>query len=100
MRALYQAVREAAVVPNSSRVATLALPLKSLPRALPGASAGGGGGVVRRRLKWARAWEMAIMERHACRIGAVDRMTPRVSEGDKRAIASTRRRRQWVNSSR
>ena len=58
MRALYQAVREAAVVPNSSRVATLALPLKSLPRALPGASAGGGGGVVRRRLKWARAWEM------------------------------------------
>ena len=84
---LWRAVQEAAAMPNSSRPAMRGV--------VPLSAVGSGrmdAGVPHFH---DRSWEAALRRRHDRRVDN----EPRVSEQDKRAVASTRRRL-WVSSSR
>ena len=90
---LWTAVREAAAMPNSSRLPSRGVvPLSAVPaaRALQHGAFHG------------RDWEIKLRERHARRMGDErdeNTAAARISEQERRDFASSRRR-QWVTSSR
>ena len=89
---LWQLVQQSVAAPNSSRPALrgAVVPLSAVP-----AERGGRGAPLGLTPFHDRTWEVALRRRHERRVDN----EPRLSETDKRAVASTRRR-QWVYSSR